>query len=152
MAEILMPVVKQFLKDDDWPFSVEKDNLLKVKYKGDNETWNIYIFVDEAKERVSVISTLPNKAALNRRDAVAEFLTRTNYNSVIGFFQIDFDDGEVRFVTDIDVEGSFLSSTQMKNLLYTNVLLLDKYFPGIVAVMNGAQSAKNAFEKIAAAS
>ena len=41
-------------------------------------------------------------------EAIAEFLTRTNYSMIIGNFELDFADGEIRYKTSIDVQGDFL--------------------------------------------
>jgi hypothetical protein len=49
---------------------------------------------------------------------VAEFLTRANSGMVIGNFELDFADGEIRYKTSIDVEGDKLSYAIIKRLVY----------------------------------
>lgn len=46
----------------------------------------------------------------DRRLALAEFLTRANYGLFIGNFEMDWQDGEVRYKTSIDVAGDRLST------------------------------------------
>jgi len=43
-----------------------------------------------------------------------KFLTRANYGMMIGNFEMDFTDGEIRYKTSIDVEGDKLSSALIK--------------------------------------
>ncbi len=49
--------------------------------------------------------------------AVAEFITRANFGIVIGNFEIDFSDGEIRYKTSIDVEGDRPSFALIKRLV-----------------------------------
>ena len=70
-----------------------------------------------------------------RMAAVAEFITRANYGLIIGNFELDFSDGEIRYKTSLDVEGDRLSQALIKQLVYTNVLTMDQYLPGILAVL-----------------
>src|SRR5437868_9878284 len=41
-----------------------------------------------------------------RRDEVARFLTRSNWELLIGSFEMDYDDGSVRFRTGVDFTHS----------------------------------------------
>lgn len=81
---------------------------------------------------------------------MAEFLTRANYGLMIGNFEMDFNDGEIRYKTSIDVEGDNLSSALLKQLVYANVMTMDQYLPGIIAVIDGNISPVDANAKIEA--
>lgn len=54
---------------------------------------------------------------------------------VLGNFELDFSDGEIRYKTSIDVEGDRLTPALVQNLVYTNVMMMDQYLPGITAVL-----------------
>ena len=73
-----------------------------------------------------------------------KFLTRANYGMMIGNFEMDFTDGEIRYKTSIDVEGDKLSSALIKRLVYANVMMMDEYLPGIVSVTEGDMEPKDA--------
>ncbi len=45
----------------------------------------------------TVYTVFPVKAPEEKRGAVAAFLTRANYGLILGSFELDFDDGEIRF-------------------------------------------------------
>ncbi|WP_017662953.1 hypothetical protein [Baaleninema simplex] len=57
---------------------------------------------------------------------------------------MDYSDGEIRYKTSIDVEGSQLDNALIKQLLYTNLLMMDKYLPAIEAVIAGTQTPEEA--------
>ena len=50
--------------------------------------------------------------------------------------------GELRFKTSIDVEGGQLTSTMVKNLVYTNLAVMDQYLPGLKKVIDGMEPEK----------
>ena len=79
---------------------------------------------------------------------VAEFITRANYGLKVGNFEMDMDDGEVRFKTSIDVEKDQLNRTQVSNLVYANVWTMDRYLPGIFSVIYGSENPRQAVNKI----
>lgn len=74
--------------------------------------------------------------------AIAHFLTLANYGTLIGNFELDFSDGEIRYKTSIDVQGDRLTPALIKRLVYTNVTMMDDYLPGIQAVVAGQDPAE----------
>ena len=86
------------------------------------------------------------RVAEAQRLAMSEFLHRANYGLVLGNFELDLGDGEVRFKVGIDVEGVRLDLPRsnpvgpalIKQGFYAVVSLFDKYLPGLRAVSGGA--------------
>ena len=62
---------------------------------------------------------------------MAEFVTRANRGMRIGNFELDFDDGEIRYKTSMDVEGGDLTDKMIDNLLRANLTTTDRYFTGL---------------------
>jgi len=67
---------------------------------------------------------------------------------IIGNFELDFADGEIRYKTSIDVKGDFLSFELIKQLVYANVTMMDEYLPGIISVIDGDVLPKDAIAQI----
>jgi hypothetical protein len=66
---------------------------------------------------------------------VAEFFARANYGMVVGNFELDMTDGELRYKVAVDVESLELTNTFFKNMAYTAVVTMDRYLPGIMKVL-----------------
>ena len=68
---------------------------------------------------------------------MAEFIARANYDLLIGNFEMDFQDGEIRFKTSIDVEDAedHFTSQIIRQMVYANVVTTDRYFPGVMKVI-----------------
>jgi hypothetical protein len=135
MGQIL-DVVAQFLEEDEWPYTkLEGKTVLRTGFSGENGQWSCFAQALEERYQFVFYSIIPNKAPEERRPAMAEFLTRANYGLLIGNFEMDFSDGEIRYKTSIDVEDDELTPALLKQLLYANVLTMDRYWPGIMAVL-----------------
>ena len=76
----------------------------------------------------------PLRVSPERRAAVAEYITRANYGLPVGNFEMDFNDGEVRFRVSLDYEDTALSDLQIKNLVQPAIHVMDQYMAGLVAV------------------
>lgn len=135
MADIF-GTVNTFLQDDGWYVrAVPEEETIWARFVGDNGEWTCAALVNEAQNQFMFYSFLPDEVPEDKRLEVAEFITRANYDMLIGNFELDLDDGEVRFKTSIDVEDSELTQALVRNLVYMNVLTMDRYLPGFAAIV-----------------
>lgn len=145
----LLDRVAQFLNEDDWKFQRFEDAaLLRTAFQGDNGNWNVVVQSKEDFEQVFIYSVWSNNVPKDKRALVSEFLTRANYGMPIGCFEMDFEDGELRYRTSVDVEGGELTPVMIKNLLYLNAYTFDKYLPGLNKVVFGDISPTDAVAEI----
>jgi len=148
MEEILDTALS-FFEQDGWPFTqLEGQPVLQMGFRGENGRWVCYAHAREEQAQFIFHSLCPVNAPEDKRLAVAEFLTRANYGLFIGNFEQDFGDGEIRYKTSIDVEGDRLSLALVQQLVYVNVLMMDTYLPGIMAVIYGNVSPAEAIAEI----
>ncbi|MCL6450717.1 MAG: YbjN domain-containing protein [Acetobacteraceae bacterium] len=148
MGRIYNAVLK-FLREDNWRFSeIEGMPAIRLGMSGRNGNWLCYGHAREEQQQFVFYSVCAVKVPEEKRQAMAEFLTRANYGMVIGNFEMDFSDGEIRCKTSIDVEGERLTSALIKPLIYANVAMMDRYLPGINAVIYGGVSPKEAVAQV----
>ena len=137
----ILDALTTFFKEENWAFSqVEGKPVLWMDFPGRNGRWTCFAREDEEKQIFLFHSYLPVKAPEDKRPVLADFLTRANYGLYIGNFEMDFNDGEVRYKTSIDVEGTELNHALIKGAVYANVAIMDKYLPGIMSVIYGGSS------------
>src|SRR3972149_5772185 len=95
-----------FFEEDDWNFTwMDEMPVLSMPFTGKSGKWMCYAQAREEQEQFVFYSVCPINVPKERQPAVAEFLTRANYGMIIGNFEMDYSDGEVRYKTSIDVEG-----------------------------------------------
>ena len=145
----LFDTVTQYFKDDDWKFrQMEGKTILSMGFKGDSGTWKCFARVIEDQQRFLFYSMLETNAPADKRQAIAEFITRANYGLRSGNFEMDFSDGEIRYKTFIDIEGGELTATMWKNIVYSNVATMNRYVSGIMSVVYAGTSPEAAMTQI----
>jgi Family of unknown function (DUF1790). len=90
----------------------------------------------------------PIKVPAEARTAAAEFITRANYGMYIGNFEMDFNDGEVRYKSSVDFQDVPLEPYLIRNTIYPTVQLLDRYLPGLLKVVFGGKTPIEAVQEI----
>lgn len=116
---------------------LEGTDIITTDWAGANGTWPCFLHARERDEQLLIYSVMAEHIPAERRTVVVEFLTRVNYAMAIGNFEMDYDDGEVRYKTSVDVEGDHLSVTMARQLFALNVATMDLFLPGIEAVVRG---------------
>ncbi|HMF13200.1 MAG TPA: YbjN domain-containing protein [Gemmataceae bacterium] len=148
MGRIFNAVV-DYLTEDDWKYTVlDGENALMLSFRGKSGSWQCFGRADEEKECFSFYSVLPPHAGEDRRAVVAEFINRANYGLIVGNFEMDYRDGQVRYKTSIDIEGGELTPKMIENIVYANLMTMDDYFPGFMDVMYGDKEPAQAIEEI----
>jgi hypothetical protein len=134
----LFEAVVDYLTEDDWKFHVVKDDTaLTLSFRGEAGSWQCFATIDEEKQWFTFYSILPSNVPEEKRVEIAEFVTRANYGLVIGNFEMDYGDGEVRYKTSIDVEGGELTPKMIENVMRANLMTMDRYFAGLMGVLYG---------------
>jgi hypothetical protein len=145
----LFETVTAFLEEDGWSTSrLSHQTALLMEFQGENGRWGCLARVDDRYGQLVFHSLCPVTASAARRPAMAEFLTRANYGMPIGNFELDFDDGEIRFKTSIDLEDVEPDPLLVKHVIYANVIMMDRYLPGIVSVAEDMASPAEAIAEI----
>ncbi|MEQ8540322.1 MAG: YbjN domain-containing protein [Coleofasciculus sp. D1-CHI-01] len=150
-TQSLFQSIVNFFKEDNWSFAqIKGQSALHLAFEGKNGKCDCYAQAREQQKQFVFYSVCPAKVPKPKRRAVGEFLSRANYGMIIGNFELNFDDGEVRYKTSIDVKNNDISSEIIKQLVYTNVMMMDQYLPGITSVISGKMSPAEAIAQIEA--
>ncbi|HEX9018452.1 MAG TPA: YbjN domain-containing protein, partial [Anaerolineaceae bacterium] len=132
----ILEIVESFLTADDWPYTLINDNLVcKTGFEGKNGQFTCFAQERPEQEQLVFYSIFPVRVTIEHIAAAAEFITRANYGMIIGNFELDYQDGEIRYKTSVDVEDVALAESLVQNLVYANVLTMDKYLPGLMRVL-----------------
>ncbi|MBQ8619597.1 MAG: YbjN domain-containing protein, partial [Clostridia bacterium] len=91
---------------------------------------------------------LPLTADADHRLAMAEYLTRVNWGMRNGNFELNMDDGEIRYKTYVHVgrETPDMGAARLATLL--PFLMIDRFGDGIIDVLFGFKTPREAFEAI----
>ena len=139
MTTSIRKLIKDFFDADQWAYQEsDVDDGLMLNFGGKNGTWRCYARIREEAGQFIFYSFAPIEVPSELYLTMADFITRANFGMFIGNFEFNFATGTLQFRTSIDVEGESQHLTQgiLKHLVYQNVLTMDKYLPGIVAILD----------------
>ena len=126
----------------------EGESALQVIFQGDNGEWICCAYVDEEIKQLCFYSVIPFSISQQQRMNIAEFITRANYGMAAGHFELDFDDGELRYKTSTEFEENHVAKTIIHRMFYVNVFTMDYYLPLITAINNGEISPVQALKVV----
>lgn len=136
----MINTIKKALEESNLNFqtirSTPEQTVYKLGMTLDNGRCDTFIDIRTGNNQVLIYTTLPTTVPVNHRVRVAEFLTRANYGLVIGNFELDFEDGEVRYKATYIYDDTFPNTETifMRNL-FVSFNTMDKYLPGVMSVI-----------------
>lgn len=146
--ELPTSVVERALTEAGWPYSREDDGQGVIDYLLEmNDSTLIQAFVmrlSEQFERLVLYVLLRPKAKKEHRAELCEFVARANYGMGDGNFELDVDDGTVRFKVSLDFTGVSLHALLVRNLIVNAVNTVELYEGALARVIAGKAKAKAA--------
>ncbi|MBS0016100.1 MAG: YbjN domain-containing protein [Arthrospira sp. SH-MAG29] len=144
----LFDILIEFFNEDGWVYKeIEHRRVVALGIEGKNGRFDCYTIAREEEKQITVYSIFPVKVPDYKRQNISNFVTRANYGMVIGNFEMNFYDGEIRYKTSLDVAGDRLTPALIKHLIYTNVSTMDKFLPGIMSIIYGNISPEEAISR-----
>jgi hypothetical protein len=131
----LIATMREFFNSLDWAYTEIGENTLQLDFRGSHGQWACLARTQEELKQAAFYSYYPVQAPPAKRPALAEFITRANFDMIIGNFELDFNDGEIRFKTSLDVRGNRLTPALVSQMVYANVTAMDQYWPGLEAIL-----------------
>jgi len=118
--------------------------MVRADFRGDVGSYRILAFVEADQDLFQVIGFAPNDVPPGARPAVAEALTRANYGLKIGKFEMDYEDGELRFQAASVLVNDDLPDPIIARLIGTTLAMLDRYLPAFLSVVYGNETPEDA--------
>lgn len=144
-----MEVVKNFLDGDDWHYDMHDHGHVATftggvgGFKGLYNSFRFILFVGE--DEVQNYATFP-ASAKDKLSEMAEFITRANYGLKYGDFEMDWNDGEVRFHLTFPMSAVRADEMILPTLLMAPPRMLDQYSKGFTEVLMGLKTPADAIK------
>lgn len=138
-----------YVEDEGWTYRRLEDRpALQVAYPGEHGVWNCYLVARDEHAQVLVYSVFAEPVAPERRADTAEFLMRANYGLMVGNFEMDLSDGDVRYKTSIQLDAPQIPLETVRNVVLPNLVVMDRYLPGLRAVAGSGLTARAALSLV----
>lgn len=150
-SKAIANAINNFLTEDDWHFSFDDQRgLFKfgLCLKGRIKKVNYIVDVKEDEYVVYAISPLgADEDDEKMMAAMSEFICRANYGLKNGNFELDMRDGEIRYKSFVDCEGITPTMEMVRNSIHCPAAMFDRYGAGIVDIIFGNVTARDAIAK-----
>jgi hypothetical protein len=137
------------LDERDIHYSTGEDQSIRTTIQGDVATYWTAARVEEDLFQVACFSPLRIPAGGSRRD-IAEAIARANCGLRVGKFEMDFDDGEIRFQVSQILDGDAVGEAVIDRMIGTAVNMMDTYLPAFVSVVYGNELPGDAIRRVEA--
>ena len=138
-GQTLFERVTGYLTEQEWTFTVvEPGQVVSFALRLHDAT--VRMFVDATQvdrfSRLVVFCVFPVYVPQPRRQAIAEAIARVNHGCLLGFLELDVDDGELRVRAIL--EGDFpIGGSMIDRALRKSVDLADQYLAPLLAIAFG---------------
>jgi len=140
--------VKRFLDQMELVYEPVDENSIKIIMPLDGKLKNTTAFFNCRDDSYTVNAYIALSADEDCRQKVAEYITRANYGLRFGCFEMDFNDGEIRYRLTLDCEDrTGLSDDLVRSTLVIPMRMLERYGDGLVAVMYGIMTPEEALNE-----
>lgn len=125
-------------------WSHSEDLSICTDFRGEVGTYRVFARVDSESSLFQVFGHSPMRVPPGARAAIAETVMRANCGLKLGKFEMDFDEGDLRFqVAQILLEDDLEEAT-IQRLIGTTISMLDIYLPAVLSVIYGNELPKDA--------
>lgn len=145
LALPMLVVAEEVLRERGWSYTeLDDDTALGWRMHSVHGTWTSFAVAREAEHRFAVYSVLDATVPLERVAEAAALVARVNWGLPIGNWELDMDDGTLRYKTSVDVSGDRLSLPLAARTIERNLEVTETYIAGLTAFAEGRVTAAEA--------
>lgn len=127
----------------------ENQQVFKLGIGLKNGRCDCFVNVIPEQNQVLISIVAPTFVPPNQRLSISEFITRANNGLVIGNFEMDHEDGELKYKASYFYDDTFPTSEDVfsKNL-FVAFHMMDRFLPGIMSVIYANVTPQTAINQI----
>ena len=147
--EQMVDAVRDWLDGDDWHYEyIAEKQLIKMGISLKSKIKSGTIFIDFKEDCYLVYLYAPISGDKDNLGELTKYLTMANYGLPNGNFELDVDDGEIRYKTYVNCdELETLPDQIIKDSIYVGCVMMDRYGDGIAALALGFSDAETEINK-----
>ena len=141
----ILKVIEDFFDEFEWKYKVKKFGKSTIfasgmQLEGDLKISEILFNIIVREECIIVSSTCAIKADLKNRVRMAEYICRVNYGLEDGNFELNYDQGNIRYKSHIYIAEEQISDEDLYNAVSVSASMWKRYGNGIVEVLGDENS------------
>jgi hypothetical protein len=145
----IFPILQKYFHQPKWrTAAIEQRTALRLQYFGESGRYTCVAQERAESGQLVFYIYFPKPVPPGRRKAITEFITRANFGLVVGNFELDLIDGELRYKANLDLEGEIPTMGLIHRVVSASTATVERYAPGIEKVLRRRQSPAEAIDEI----
>lgn len=129
--------IVNFFKQQNWEYTTIKGKtILFLGINGENGKFQCVAEIDEDEKRFIFFSICGTNVPKEKRLIMCELLVRLNFNKFLGNFEMDYEDGEIRYKTCILFGNELIEPQILEYTIMANILTMDTSLNGLMKLIN----------------
>jgi hypothetical protein len=124
------------------------DQSVCADFRGETGTYRVIAQVDDNDGLFQVFGQSNTRVPAGSRPAVAEAVVRANFGLKVGKFELDMDEGDIRFHAAHIMTYDSLEGETIQRLMGTTIAMLNMYLPAFLSVVYGNELPKDAIRHV----
>lgn len=151
MTEELVDIFQSYFESEKWHYRYSEENsLFELGISTEGVIKRLSYFIDIREHSFILYAVSPigaNPSDPEAMSAMAEFICRINYGLMNGNFELDMEDGEVRFKVFVDCSMGLPNEKMIDHCIGFPLFMFERYGEGIVSVILGSATPEEAMAK-----
>lgn len=140
-------LIENIFKEMEWKYDYREDNNVFISGVNSNEMMgNLKMFIFMEENSCNVYWVFGHNVEKSYLPTVSEFLHRANFGLKDGNFEMDYDDGEIKYKTFVNFLNSDVSKEVLQRTMFIGVQMFKQYAKGLLKVMLGDEKVKECIE------
>ena len=135
-----------FLDEDDWKYKFDREKeVIKTGLSLNGKMKHVDIMFDLRDDKYLLYFVCPLSVDEDERAEMRVLLNRINYGIMFGCFEMDDEDGEIRFRYPVDCDDLLPSQAVIRHSVYRSAVTFQKYGDAIIRVLMGVSTGADAY-------
>ena len=135
---VIADAIREFLDNDDWHYKFDDEHgVFTAGIAVHSKIQNVQMNIQVGESDFTCYFKLPLAATKEVRRKVVEYITRANYGLKNGNFELDYNDGEIRYKTFAPVleDDAAPSEELIRFSIFVGVAMVSRYGDGLAEVI-----------------
>ena len=138
--------IEQYLKNDEWNYTFDEEReVIRCGINLRNRLKECRIIVDIDETKCLSLGLISLNCDEEHRVELSKFLTMVNYGLLLGNFEMDFNDGEVRYKIATNCKDCIPSQAVIEDSMMIPAIMFEQFGDAMIDVMFGYKTAEEAY-------
>ena len=138
-----------FFKQQNWEYTAIKGKtIVFLGINGENGRFQCIADINEDEKKFIFYSICGTNVPDEKRLNMCELLVRLNFGKFLGNFEMDYEDGEIRYKTSMLFGSELIEPEILEYTIMTNILTMDTSLSGLMKMINDNITPIEAFQLI----